>query len=510
VVDVPDPLPIAARPPVRRVGLDRALVLVVVAAALVAGARALLPAGGAMDGMEGTGGPGLHTIGSMPLAQMPEMFVGFAALAGLAMLSPKVARRSVPPGGTSSPRRASPWQVAALTAALVVDTSKTATLGFVIPGLRAEYGLTTVQGSLLAVAGLTGTTIGATAVRAAGTRVERGRVFLLAALGFALTSCCAMMPTFTGNLVMCLLMGVTVGGLAPLLIAAIRDCGDARTGAGLVVLTSVLATAAGFLLAASAAALLEPVFGWRVLWLIGIPTGMALIPLSRWLEEPGRAAADPATVAPTDPVPPALAPRPGVVRTRVQYAFAFVTGLTAFGLSVWTPTLVSRSGVVAPQLVLIGVSLVLVLASVVLAAVVHRRGSRAALVATASLTGAALVGVALVGSAGWSAVAVLAALVVALFGANAMGAIALPIAADTRVAGARTRFTAEVSIWNRVGGLLGPPLIAVLVISPGRVLVAITVLGLACCGVALVSLVRGRAPARVHEPVAGAGDRVSG
>lgn len=49
-----------------------------------------------------------------------------------------------------------------------------------------------------------------------------------------------------------------------------------------------IGTSAGYLLAAGAAAWLEPLFSWRVLWLLGLPTGAVIILLNRYIPESPR------------------------------------------------------------------------------------------------------------------------------------------------------------------------------------------------------------------------------
>lgn len=51
-------------------------------------------------------------------------------------------------------------QITILGAALIIDVMKAATLGFVTPGMRVEYGLTFAQVARLPFAGLLGTTVG--------------------------------------------------------------------------------------------------------------------------------------------------------------------------------------------------------------------------------------------------------------------------------------------------------------------------------------------------------------
>lgn len=448
-----------------------------------------------------------RAIPAMPLHHMPEMFIGFAALFGLIALSPAVAPRKPKAQDVAVSRPI--LKVVALTAALSIDVSKTSTLGFVLPGMKVEYGLTNIVASGLSVAGLAGTASGAVLARIAIAKIEVDRIYLLSAIGFMITSCCAMMPTFTGNLVMCYLMGVTVGGLAPIVVAAIRDISrDARTGGGLVILASAVATAAGFLVAAGTSALFEPTYSWRIMWLIGIPTGIALMPLSLIIRSDHQAATskpaappspipNPSTLEPpptsTEPAPPTSGSAPATRRI-IQFAFAFVTGLTGFALTVWTPSLVKATGAPNAQTLLLTVASALLIASIALAAVHIFFGPRAVLAATAGTTGTALV--LLASSAAFNLPPTLAsiALLLALFGSNAMASIVLPIAAQSRPAEGRAKFTAEVSAVNRVGGLLGPPLLATLVVSTNATYTAIAIAGSICCLLTIASAVKPTQP----------------
>ncbi|MFJ6770030.1 MFS transporter, partial [Kitasatospora sp. NPDC091257] len=212
----------------------------------------------------------------MALSEMPEMFT---ALAGLLIVVAGAALRGRPKSveaDSGTGRRGRLLILLIGTAALTIDISKTSTLGFVIPGMRAEYGLDPRAASLLAVCGLTGTATGALLFGVLTDRIGRRSSYLIATLGFTATSMCGSMPTFEGNLVMCALMGVAVGGLAPLLITLLTETVGGKVRGSVVVALSVVATAVGYLVAAGSALWLEPVFGWRILWLIGAPTGAVL------------------------------------------------------------------------------------------------------------------------------------------------------------------------------------------------------------------------------------------
>ena len=61
-----------------------------------------------------------------------------------------------------------------------------------------------------------------------------------------------------------------------------------RLRGGIGVLMGGIGTVGGYLAASAFAAWLEPEFGWRILWLIGLPTGVILIMLNRYIPESPR------------------------------------------------------------------------------------------------------------------------------------------------------------------------------------------------------------------------------
>ncbi|MFI0469614.1 MFS transporter [Saccharopolyspora sp. 5N102] len=413
----------------------------------------------------------------MPLSHMPEMFV--AGIGLVIVLIGAVGRgRAASPASGSSRGRILIGMIG--TAALTIDISKTSTLGFVIPGMREEYGLAAGTASLLAVAGLTGTATGAVLFGVMADRIGRRSAYLIATLGFTATSMCGSMPTFAGNLIMCGLMGIAVGGLAPLLITLLTEAIGGRTRGSVVVALSVVATAVGYLVAAGSALWLEPIFGWRVLWLIGAPTGLVLVLLTplipNWNTE-----RVPATEL--DPV------RPRNVRTLsagLQRAYALLIGVLTFGLTTWVPSLARAGGVpVSTANLLLTVAAVAMVPCALLFMLGYRKfGPVAVAVGLAGATAVLLL--ALTGSGAVSAGSWVSALalVAALFSVNTMAAVFLPIAADLSDSAGRGRATGTVSLYNRIGGLCGPLLLAGLVSSASDVLVAVSILALLCAGTA--------------------------
>ncbi|GAA4872706.1 MFS transporter [Saccharopolyspora cebuensis] len=423
--------------------------------------------------------PGGHHVRSaasdplhgMPLSQMPEMYVAGIGLL-LVVLGAAMPRGTRPAPSAERGRRRSVVAVIG-TLALTIDISKTSTLGFVIPGMREEYGLEAGTASLLAVFGLAGTATGAVLFGVFADRFGRRTSYLLATLGFTATSMCGTMPTFGGNLVMCLLMGVAVGGLAPLLITLLTDVMGGPSRGSVVVALSVVATAVGYLVAAGTALWLEPIFGWRVLWLIGAPTGLVLVLLTPWV---------PNWTAQRVPAAPVAQVQVRAFSGGVQRAYALLIGLLTFGLTTWVPSLARLSGVpvATANLLLTVASLIMVPCAVLMMFGYRRFGPTRIAVGMALATAAVLLALTLSGAVSALSWVGALALVAALFSVNTMAAVFLPIAADLAAPSGRGRTTGTVSLFNRIGGLCGPLLLAGLISSTSDVLVAVALLALLC------------------------------
>jgi putative MFS transporter len=102
------------------------------------------------------------------------------------------------------------------------------------------------------------------------------------------TAMCGTMPSFSWNLLVCFLMGASAGGMLPLVFTLMAELLPTAHRGWLSVLVGGAGTVGGYFAASSAAFLLEPVFGWRILWLIGMPTGLLLLVLIRWIPESPR------------------------------------------------------------------------------------------------------------------------------------------------------------------------------------------------------------------------------
>lgn len=248
---------------------------------------------------------GRHTgwqMVGMPMTR--DMWLGMAlipvglALSGWGLLpkqdSARVGRAGIEPehffqsadGATLN--RAHWTLITVLVVALAVDVMKPATLGFVLPGMTREYGISAGHAGWLPLVALTGTTVGSLVWGRLADVFGRRAAILLSALMFMGTAICGAMPSFGWNLAMCFLMGLSAGGLLPIAFTLMAETVPAMHRGWLLVLLGALGTSAGYLLASGAAAMLEPLFSWRILWLLGLPTGALIILLNRWIPESPR------------------------------------------------------------------------------------------------------------------------------------------------------------------------------------------------------------------------------
>jgi putative MFS transporter len=269
------------------------------AAACVAGVALHLPM------YYSTRGMGYRMAGMRPDA---EMLTGMALIIGglaaaLYGLLPRGARRIGEAAAgirvqalDDAPIR--PQHVAMLlviAVAIVIDVMKPAALSFVAPGMAKEYGLkaaTNPHGhipvALLPLSGISGTVIGSWTWGWLADRIGRRSSILYAGLLFVTTSICGAMPGFNWNLLMCFLMGIGAGGMLPITFALLAETIPARHRSWVMVLIGGGVSGVGYVLTSWLAGALTPHYSWRILWLIGLPTGALFIALNHWIPESPR------------------------------------------------------------------------------------------------------------------------------------------------------------------------------------------------------------------------------
>lgn len=179
-------------------------------------------------------------------------------------------------------------QIMIISVALIIDVMKPATLGFVIPGMRAEYGLSFAGVAVLPFSGLLGTTIGSFMWGALADLYGRRATLLLAAVTFMATSICGAMPSFAWNIFMCFMMGIGAGGMLPVAYALLAEIMPTRHRGWCLVLVGGVGSIGGYFATSSLSALLQPYFGWRIMWLLGLPTSLVLVVVSPVFQESAR------------------------------------------------------------------------------------------------------------------------------------------------------------------------------------------------------------------------------
>ena len=165
---------------------------------------------------------------------------------------------------------------------IVIDVMKPATIGFIMPGMLEEYGLSKQQGAALPTVAISGTTLGSVIWGYLGDKIGRRACILLSVMMFLSTSICGAMPSFQLNLLMCFIMGLSVGGLIPVCVALLSEVIPMRYRSKALITVLTLGSAGGYLAASGIASRIP---AWRVLWFIGFPSGIFLVPLTLLMPE---------------------------------------------------------------------------------------------------------------------------------------------------------------------------------------------------------------------------------
>ncbi|GAB3433167.1 MFS transporter [Flindersiella endophytica] len=248
-----------------------------------------------------------YHLAGMPVT--PEMTVGMALMfigVGITVYSlfptttmerPELSRVSIAPLDDVRIRPAHVGLLLVMAAAITIDVMKTVSLAFIAPGAAAEYGLRgplnpqadALPIGLYPLAGITGTMIGSFIWGWLGDRIGRRASILLSAIIFIATSTCGTMPQYWMNLVTCFTMGLGVGGMLPITFSLLSETVPRKHRGWVIVLIGSDIAGAYIIVSWLSSTLASPgQFGWRMLWLIGLPTGLLLLLLNRWIPESPR------------------------------------------------------------------------------------------------------------------------------------------------------------------------------------------------------------------------------
>jgi len=363
-----------------------------------------------------------------------------------------------------------------LVVALVIDVMKPASLGFTVTGMVSEYGVPKATVSLVPFFALLGTVAGSFLWGVIADIYGRKASILLSAVMFVGTSICGAMPSLAWNVGMCFMMGLAAGGMLPVTYALLAEMMPNRHRGWALVLVGGLGAVGGYFAASGASAWLQPIFGWRILWLINLPTGLTLVLLGGLIPESAKFLLARGRVQEAERVMRRFGSR-AEARTpqRIQLAAsgygaltgarlvakivalstcALAWGLINFGLLLWLPAdLVAKGYSIGVSSRLLAESALIACPTVVLAALLYSRWSSKWSLVLA--TGIALAGLAFVlrieATGAGSPVLPVALLIV---GTNGIIAILLPYAAESVPLGVRGRATGWIAACTKGGGLL--------------------------------------------------------
>lgn len=393
----------------------------------------------------------------------------------------------------------------AMALAVTIDVMKPTALAFVMPGMAQEYALKsplvptgTTPVVLIALASAVGTVCGSFLWGWLGDRIGRRASILYAGIAFMGTSICGAMPSFTWNLVMCFIMGLAVGGMLPICYALLAETIPARHRGWVMILIGG-DIAGAYVLTSWLSAELVPLFSWRILWLIGLPTGALFIVLNRWMPESprfllrhGREAqarivmarygaaivesehAQQPTARSIDAWSQLVSPR---LRTSsiVIGCLAISSGLVLFGFNLWIPTNLRMLGFAQPDALLRNAALMGFPLTFVVAWMYGFWSSKGTVIALTSLTAAALFGFALAPDFVLGHRSLLYILLtVPIWGVSSVVAVVSVYSAEIYPTGVRSRGTGYAAGASKAGGVA---------------IIASTALGLAAPSIGNIALV---------------------
>jgi putative MFS transporter len=373
--------------------------------------------------------------------------------------------------------------------AVTIDVMKPTTLSFVAPGVAKEYGLKSpanphghIPVSWLPLAGIAGTVVGSWMWGWLGDRIGRRASIILAGMMFVTTSICGAMPGFSWNLMMCFLMGISAGGMLPITFTLVAETIPSRHRGWLMVLIGG-DIAGAYVITSWLAARLTPTYSWRILWLIGLPTGLLLLALNRWIPESprfllarGRTKDAEAVMKRYGAVAEEVEPDEEEVREAVEHA-SYLTllrrpltgttlaitvlgigvGLMTYGFQLWVPTNLQHLGysAVNSDYVIRNAAVLGLPLTVVCAWMYGVWGSRKTLVTVSAVTGVALLGFVVAGnSLAHNHTLLSLLLIVPLSGVSSVVAVVAGYAAEVYPTLVRSRGTGLAAGMTKAGGVL--------------------------------------------------------
>lgn len=371
----------------------------------------------------------------------------------------------------------------ALIIGLIVDVMKPMTLAFVIPGSIVEYDLSAWGVAFLPLGAYIGMISGSFLWGWLGDLVGRRPCILISGIIFMATSICGAMPTFEWNVFMCGLMGFSSAGMIPVVVSLLAEVLPTSYRGALLVVIIGVGSLGGYLVASGSAALLEPHFGWRILWFLGLPTGLLLIFLNRFIPESPRfllahgrkkeaenILKDFGVVIAKSPAAPAKSERPVSAKriklftmpylphTLAMMLYGLASGLVTYCFLLWLPSnlRIEGLGVGSSDAILAKSALAAFPGILIVAWAYNKLGSQKTLILFSLLTTVVLLGFILTILSNNLSQTYLSILVIALlFSSTGMITALAPYSAELYPTQIRSTGSGFVSGSTRIGGLLG-------------------------------------------------------
>ena len=327
---------------------------------------------------------------------------------------------------------------------------------------------------------LTGATVGSFVWGALADQYGRRATILLSGVMFIGTSICGAMPSFHWNLVMCFLMGGSAGGMLPVAYALLAEIMPTRHRGWSLVLIGGAGTLGGYLVASGMSALLQPVFGWRIMWFLNLPSGLLLIALSPLIPESARfllhigrpqeardtlARFGSVVVSETEDwddeakldhshLPPTDARYLGTTIALSMTALSW--GLLSYGVLLWLPgQLIAEGHDMGVAAAIIARSTFISVPVIVIAALLYSRWStKGALLVMIGISAAGLLALVLRESGVHAAADPVIALTLLIVGSTGVISIILPYTAESYPIRIRGRATGWVAGVSKSGGLV--------------------------------------------------------
>ncbi len=306
------------------------------------------------------------------------------------------------------------------------------------------------------------------------------------------------MPEFSWNLVMCFVMGLAVGGMLPICYSLLAETIPARHRSWLMILVGA-DIAGAYIITSWIAVALVPTYSWRILWLIGLPTGVLFVLLNRWIPESPRFLLANAR----DEEAHAVMQRFGAViveqkntelevesrvesrwsqllrgellwLTAIVGVLALGSGLVLFGFNLWIPSNLRKLGFTDADTILRNAALIGFPLTFVVAWLYGFWSSRKTIILLSALTAAALLGFVFAGDAVVRNRALLyVLLVIPIWGINSVVAVLSVYAAEIYPTRVRSRGSGFAAGASKAGGVAIIALVAFGIAAPSIATVAL-------------------------------------